>query len=292
MSNARNRVAARLLLKRGLPTLAARWALARLLGSAAAATAMVAAASADEPATAPIASALLPSDLSPWGMFLSADDFVKAVMISLAFASCVTWTVALAKGVELIVGVRKLAGQMRMLERAATIGDAVAALRDRNGLETAAREAQSEMDASANLEPAGVKERVASRLERAEAQAGRRMARATGLLATIGATAPFVGLFGTVWGVMNSFIGISKQHTTNLAVVAPGIAEALLATALGLVAAIPAVVFYNMLARSIAGYRARYADGSAAILRLASRDLDRARAARLSSVRPRSSAAE
>ncbi len=145
------------------------------------------------------------------------------------------------------------------------------------------------MDASANLDVGGVKERVSSRLERVEAQAGRRMARATGLLATVGATAPFVGLFGTVWGVMNSFIGISKQHTTNLAVVAPGIAEALLATALGLAAAIPAVVFYNVLARSITGYRARYADGSAAILRLASRDLDRARA---QSIRPRSSAAE
>ena len=82
------------------------------------------------------------------------------------------------------------------------------------------------------------------------------MIRGTGILATIGATAPFVGLFGTVWGIMNSFIGISKPHTTNLAVVAPGIAEALLATALGLVAAIPAVVIYNMFSRSIAGYRA------------------------------------
>jgi biopolymer transport protein ExbB len=95
-------------------------------------------------------------------------------------------------------------------------------------------------------------------------------------LATIGATAPFVGLFGTVWGIMNSFIGIAKSQTTNLAVVAPGIAEALLATALGLVAAIPAVVIYNMLARWIAGYRALYADGSAEVLRLTSRDLDRA----------------
>src|SRR5208282_1908759 len=121
-------------------------------------------------------------------------------------------------------------------------------------------EARTEMALSASLDPAGVKERVASRLERAEAQAGRRMARATGVLATIGATAPFVGLFGTVWGVMDSFIGISKQHTTNLAVVAPGIAEALLATALGLAAAIPAVVIYNMFSRSIAQYRALYAD--------------------------------
>src|SRR5665213_2101289 len=121
----------------------------------------------------------------------------------------------------------------------------------------------------------GVKERIASRLERIEAAAGRQMIRGTGILATIGATAPFVGLFGTVWGIMNSFIGISKSHTTNLAVVAPGIAEALLATALGLVAAIPAVVMYNMLSRWIAGYRALHADAAAEILRLVSRDLDR-----------------
>ena len=99
----------------------------------------------------------------------------------------------------------------------------------------------------------GFKERVALRLERVEAAMSRQIARGTGVLATIGATAPFVGLFGTVWGIMNSFIGISEAHTTNLAVVAPGIAEALLATALGLVAAIPAVVIYNHLARSIGG---------------------------------------
>ena len=253
----------------------------------------VAFATADEaPANAPVAAALLPSDLSPWGMFLSADTFVKAVMVSLAFASFVTWTVALAKGLEVFLGVRKLAKQIGVVETSPTIAEAAAALTGRGGLETAALEARSEIAISANLDPAGVKERVASRLERAEARAGRMMARATGILGTIGATAPFVGLFGTVWGVMNSFIGISKQHTTNLAVVAPGIAEALLATALGLVAAIPAVVFYNLLARSITGYRAHYADGSAAILRLASRDLDSAHAALASTVRARSSAAE
>ncbi len=187
-------------------------------------------------------------------------------------------------------GARKLAGQIRLLERASNLGEAIAALQGRGGLETAVREARGEIEASANLDASGVKERVASRLERAEAQFGRRLARAIGVLATTGATAPFVGLFGTVWGVMNSFIGISRQHTTNLAVVAPGIAEALLATALGLAAAIPAVVFYNMLARAIAGCRARYADGAAAILRLASRDLDRAQARQ--SPRVRSSAAE
>jgi biopolymer transport protein ExbB len=250
-------------------------------------TAAAFAAADDTAAGAPVASALLPSDLSPWGMFLSADEFVKAVMIGLAFASFVAWTVALGKGIELMI--RKLADQMRVLERMSTLSDAVRAFKGQAGLERAAFEARAEIEASTNLDSGGVKERVASRLERVEARAGRLIARAMGLLATIGATAPFVGLFGTVWGVMNSFIGISGQHTTNLAVVAPGIAEALLATALGLAAAIPAVVFYNVLARSIAGYRARYADGSAAILRLAGRDLDRAPMAPAEPVRARSS---
>ena len=123
----------------------------------------------------------------------------------------------------------------------------------------------------------GVKERVASRLERLESAAGRSMLKGTGVLATIGATAPFVGLFGTVWGIMNSFIGISRSQTTNLAVVAPGIAEALLATALGLAAAIPAVVIYNHFSRRIAAYRALVGDTSAAVLRLVSRDLGKCR---------------
>ena len=137
-----------------------------------------------------------------------------------------------------------------------------------------------------------MKERIASRLERIEAANARRMIRGTGLLATIGATAPFVGLFGTVWGIMNSFIGISKAHTTNLAVVAPGIAEALLATALGLVAAIPAVVMYNMFSRWIAGYRALHADAAADILRLISRDFDRGACDRPAERRRTASAAE
>jgi biopolymer transport protein ExbB len=125
------------------------------------------------------------------------------------------------------------------------------------------------------MEHEGIKERVASRLERIEANGGRSMMRGTGILATIGAIAPFVGLFGTVWGIMNSFIGISKSQTTNLAVVAPGIAEALLATAFGLAAAIPAVVIYNMFSRQIAGYRALLGDTSAEVLRIVGRDLDR-----------------
>ena len=121
-----------------------------------------------------------------------------------------------------------------------------------------------------------MKERVASRLQRLEANSGRLMLRGTGILATIGATAPFVGLFGTVWGIMNSFIGISKSHTTNLAVVAPGIAEALLATAIGLVAAIPAVIIYNHFSRVTKGYLELVNRASGAAGRLLSRDLDHA----------------
>ncbi|MDB5619596.1 tonB-system energizer ExbB, partial [Tardiphaga sp.] len=121
----------------------------------------------------------------------------------------------------------------------------------------------------------GIKERIASRLERIEAARARRILRGTGLLATIGATAPFVGLFGTVWGIMNSFIGISKSQTTNLAVVAPGIAEALLATAIGLVAAIPAVIIYNHFARVTKSYMEQVSRASGAAGRLLSRDLDR-----------------
>jgi biopolymer transport protein ExbB len=108
----------------------------------------------------------------------------------------------------------------------------------------------------------------------------------TGLLATIGATAPFVGLFGTVWGIMNSFIGISKAQTTNLAVVAPGIAEALLATALGLAAAIPAVIIYNHFSRSISGYRALVADAAAEVMRQVSRQLDARPASKTASPLP------
>ena len=113
------------------------------------------------------------------------------------------------------------------------------------------------------------------RLSRVEAAMSRRISRGTGMLATIGATAPFVGLFGTVWGIMNSFIGISEAHTTNLAVVAPGIAEALLATAMGLIAAIPAVVIYNHLVRMITAYRALLGDATAQVMLLISRDQGR-----------------
>jgi biopolymer transport protein ExbB len=210
-------------------------------------------------------------------MFLTAHTVVKAVMIGLAFASLVTWTVAFAKALELIAAKRQLRRALRVLAQVSSLAKAREQLSKGGSMAAALEAAMAELRlSSATTDKAGVKERVASRLERIEARSGRLMTRGTGALATIGATAPFVGLFGTVWGIMNSFINISKQHTTNLAVVAPGIAEALLATALGLFAAIPAVVIYNMFSRSIASHRALCADGTAEILRLVSRDLDRA----------------
>jgi len=231
----------------------------------------------DVPGNLPDMAALLPRDLSPWGMFLHADEVVKAVMVGLAFASLVTWTVALAKSLEVIAARRRLRKGLRVLVAARSLADAARQLNPRHTVAALIEAALAEVEASADAgDKEGIKERVALRLSRVEAEAGRRMTRGTGALATIGATAPFVGLFGTVWGIMNSFIGISKAHTTNLAVVAPGIAEALLATALGLFAAIPAVVIYNVFSRAIAAYRALYGDCTAEVLRLLSRDLDRA----------------
>ena len=230
----------------------------------------------DTPQAAPIVQFKLPQDLSPWGMFVSADVVVKAVMIGLAFASVLTWTIWLAKSIEILLARRAMRRAIEMLDRARSFAEVVERLSDQHEAGALVRAADEEIRLSAGaLNAEGLKERIASRLERLEAAAARRMIRGTGLLATIGATAPFVGLFGTVWGIMNSFIGISKQHTTNLAVVAPGIAEALLATALGLVAAIPAVVMYNLFSRWNAGYRALQGDAAAAVLRLVSRDLDR-----------------
>jgi biopolymer transport protein ExbB len=224
-----------------------------------------------------IGTATLPRDLSPWGMFLNADPVVQGVLIGLLIASIVTWTVWLAKTIEILRARRRLHGSLQRLAGAPSIAEAARhfAQRDEEVAHFLAAAVAELKESVGLLESEGIKERVASRLERLEAGYGRRISRGTGVLATIGATAPFVGLFGTVWGIMNSFIGISKSHTTNLAVVAPGIAEALLATALGLAAAIPAVVIYNVFARSIAGYRAVLGDAAAEVLRLASRDLDR-----------------
>ncbi|WP_422504889.1 tonB-system energizer ExbB [Stenotrophomonas sp. GZD-301] len=231
----------------------------------------------DVPAAA--AAAALSHDLTPWGMYLAADAVVKAVMLLLAAASVATWTVLLAKGWALSRQARRLRAARALLLNAAHLpapdaaADAVLGQGAAHALIEAAR---TELRLSGDgADAAGIKERIGSRLERIELAYARQMRSGVGLLASIGAIAPFVGLFGTVWGIMNSFIGIADANTTNLAVVAPGIAEALLATALGLVAAIPAVVIYNHFARVLAGLRALAGDVSAAVQQLVSRDLDR-----------------
>jgi biopolymer transport protein ExbB len=216
-------------------------------------------------------------ELSPWSMFLSADILVKAVMLGLAFASLVTWTIFIAKMIELSLVQRKLRAALGKIGDARSLAEAQFALGAKGSvlaalLSAAMREGRLSAGISSD---SGIKERAASSFAEIVRAEARRIRLGMGLLATIGATSPFVGLFGTVWGIMNSFIGISKSQTTNLAVVAPGIAEALLATAIGLVAAIPAVIIYNHFARVTKGYLELVGRASGAAARLLSRDLDR-----------------
>jgi biopolymer transport protein ExbB len=216
-------------------------------------------------------------EFSPWSMFLSADILVKAVMIGLAFASLVTWTIFIAKMIELALVQRKLRASLAKISDARSLAEAQFALGAKDSvlsslLSAAMREARLSAGISSD---SGIKERATSSFAEIVRAEARRIRLGMGLLATIGATSPFVGLFGTVWGIMNSFIGISKSQTTNLAVVAPGIAEALLATAFGLVAAIPAVIIYNHFSRVTKGYLELVGRSSGAAGRLLSRDLDR-----------------
>ncbi|RTM07583.1 MAG: tonB-system energizer ExbB [Bradyrhizobiaceae bacterium] len=243
--------------------------------AASAPTAVVAPAAAKPEAASGVAPAM--KELSPWVMFMSADVIVKAVMIGLAFASLMTWTVFIAKSIELSVASTRLRSALKKIAETRSLAEAQMALGAKEGilpsfLAAALREARMSAGLSSD---AGIKERAASSFSEIVRAEARRIRIGMGVLATIGSTSPFVGLFGTVWGIMNSFIGISKSQTTNLAVVAPGIAEALLATAIGLVAAIPAVIIYNHFSRVTKGYLELVSRASGAAARLLSRDLDR-----------------
>lgn len=227
---------------------------------------------------APAAGSEVPSkprhDLSPIGMFLGADPVVQGVMTLLAIASVATWTILLVRSIALWVAKRRMRRALAEIRAVTSLSAAsVAVPRGAAGALIAA--AEGEIARSPGLPAEGIRERAQAALGRLEAAEAKRAAAQTGILATIGSTGPFIGLFGTVWGIMHSFIGIAESHTTNLAVVAPGIAEALLATATGLVAAIPAVVIFNFFARGITGYRSLLGDISAEVLRMLSRDLDR-----------------
>jgi biopolymer transport protein ExbB len=208
-------------------------------------------------------------------MFVAADPLVKAVILSLILASLITWTVFLAKSVQLALAERRLRERLRRISVAVTLTDAQLATGvGKNVLSSLISAVVDEVRVSARTQAGGVQARAASRLADVVRSEGRAARTGMGLLATIGSTAPFVGLFGTVWGIMNSFIGISKAQTTNLAVVAPGIAEALLATAVGLAAAIPAVIIYNHFARATRIYLELVGRASSAVIRMLSRELE------------------
>jgi biopolymer transport protein ExbB len=248
-----------------------------------------------EPAVAPEsiaqpgepAALALPHDLSPWGMYQNADIVVRSVMIGLVLASILTWTIWLGKTLELFTARHRLRRDLQELQQARSLKEAESRITASGTTLQLLQDAREELQLSAKAaDNEGIRSRVNFRLERLVAASGRRMNQGTGLLASVGSTAPFVGLFGTVWGIMNSFIGIARAQTTNLAVVAPGIAEALLATALGLAAAIPAVLMYNAFARAIGGYKAQVADSAAKVLLLVSRDLDLPDAVRATAVKP------
>lgn len=216
-------------------------------------------------------------EMSPLGMFMAADWVVKGVMLSLLFASILVWVIFISKIMILRWERGVLRKRYRALDQAGSLSAAQDIFAKRKGVVgQMVRAAQRERAASGEDTDmkAGIKERVGSEIARIEAGAARRMGMGAGVLANVGSVGPFVGLFGTVWGIMNSFISISESNTTNLAIVAPGIAEALLATAIGLVAAIPAVIFYNILARGMGGYKVMLADAGALVERTLSRDLD------------------
>ncbi|CAF26630.1 MotA/TolQ/ExbB proton channel family protein [Bartonella quintana] len=255
-------------------------------------------------------------DLSPFSIFIAADWVVKAVIVILLLASLASWTIAFVKIVEITLAKRRARRELQLVLKAQTLTRLAASLKDSKGpgvtfLKETLKEvylstqqvnfiATEDLSEKQGRQGAfseetipyeeiprygeitrdvneGVKERIRSLLSRCLLANMRRVACGSAVLATIGAIAPFVGLFATVWGIMNSFIGIAESQITRLDVVAPGIAEALLATAVGLFVAIPAVVMYNSLMRALSSYRNDLGDIAAALERLLSRELDRHR---------------
>lgn len=219
--------------------------------------------------------AIVAVDFDAFGMFLNAEPVVKAVMLILIAASFVSWTLCVVKLGELRIG-------LRTVRAAAARLDTAKGLSDLDGLDPAtARMAAAAADEIAKSAPlidrgsvSGANQRVEERIARIEGDAVATMRRGLPIFASISSVGPFVGLFGTVWGIMHSFIGISAAKTTSLAVVAPGISEALLATAFGLVAAIPASIMYNYLIRRLATYRAALETTATLLAGIAGREME------------------
>jgi biopolymer transport protein ExbB len=224
--------------------------------------------------------------LTVTGMFMEADIVVQVVMIGLLLASIFSWALLLIKlfefgalngktdrFLEAFRGARTIADMRRISSSDEFEGNPMADM-------AAAATEEIELSRSAGLNVTGEHRdsavtRASSAVTAVQSGLGKRLSGGQQFLASVGSTGPFIGLFGTVYGIMNSFIGIANTNTTNLAVVAPGIAEALLATGIGLFAAIPAVIFYNYFNTRIASYGTR-ADGfQAELLNAISRQLDK-----------------
>ncbi|MGR3322114.1 MAG: protein TolQ [Pseudooceanicola sp.] len=220
-------------------------------------------------------------DFSMWALFARATITVKLVMILLILASFWSWSIIIQK----FISYRAARREARRFDQEFWSGEPLDELYEQIGADPRGRSQRifasgmtewrrSHRDDGALI--AGAQARIDRSMDVAIAKEAETLQKGLPVLATVGSTAPFVGLFGTVWGIMHAFIGIAEQQNTNLAVVAPGIAEALLATGLGLLAAIPAVIFYNKLStdadRIVGNYEA-FADEFSTIL---SRQLDAA----------------
>jgi biopolymer transport protein ExbB len=224
--------------------------------------------------------------LTVFQMFMDAEPVVKVVMIGLLLASVFSWTLLIVKLLEFaglnrtsdrfleaFRGARSIADMRRISTSDEFEGNPLADM-------AAAASEEVELSRQAGLQVSGAHRdstlmRAQSAVGAVQAGLAKRLAGGQQFLATVGSSGPFIGLFGTVYGIMNSFIGIANTNTTNLAVVAPGIAEALLATGIGLFAAIPAVVFYNLFQNRIAGFGTRSEGFVAELMNAISRQLDK-----------------
>jgi len=222
-------------------------------------------------------------DFSMFGLFMQADWVVKSVMVGLVVASIYVWAI-IANRLAAYGRARKA---MAEFDKAFASGRPLADLRadyagqEQTGLSAVFVAAMEEWDKSHAAQAAtaiGLQSRLEIALDLAVSEQSAELERRLGFLATIGSAGPFVGLFGTVWGIMNAFTAIAAAENTSLAVVAPGIAEALLATALGLLAAIPAVIAYNKLSADAGKLIARLEGFADRLVALLSRQLDAGKA--------------
>ena len=224
----------------------------------------------------------LPMDVSFWGLVLQADTIVKIVMLILLIASIWSWSIIIEKTKRFFL----LKKQANVFEETFWSGESLEKLYKEEekspqhplatvfvaGMYEWTRASNSNSLSNEKIQ-AGLQERIHQVMNVAVTRELENVEKNIGFLATVGSTAPFIGLFGTVWGIMNSFQSIALSKDTSLAVVAPGIAEALLATALGLVAAIPAVIAYNKLSNNLNTYALRLQNFASEFEALLSRHL-------------------